>query len=139
MREKARQNLVSGKRGLMDGWVGGCGLTELWAQGYFGKKAPEKTFPELEKLVRTSILVPSFVPCLAFGSSCKLFELLTKRDFGLLLFDLLYVGAIFGIFLQKPNLDPLNFLVSGCSCSCGRKGFCMRGSWDRPKTQPTHF
>ena len=58
MREKARQNLVSGKRGLMDGWVGGCGLTELWAQGYFGKKAPEKTFPELEKLVRTSVFNP---------------------------------------------------------------------------------
>ena len=50
MREKARQNLVSGKRGLMDGWVGGCGLTELWAQGYFGKKAPEKTFPRVGKI-----------------------------------------------------------------------------------------
>ena len=66
----------------MDGWLGGCGLTELWAQGYFGKKAPEKTFPELEKLVRTSINLGSFffTPYLAFGCSCKLFELQTKRD-----------------------------------------------------------
>ena len=32
------------------GWVGGCGLTELWAQGYSGKKALERTFPRVGKI-----------------------------------------------------------------------------------------